>query len=125
MARGRIHIPWNHEAVQALLLVIVVAWLLEACTWQSKSDESQAIHVTSVCVLSLCEESKKIERIGDPQAEGSDIVIQDSETDNAQVTQGEDADADVGVGAPLAPGIIQSGGNILDEAADALPDLDL
>lgn len=112
----------KHEGVHALIAVIFLAAVLEACTWQHKSGESQVVHTNTVCIFSLCEGTDKIERIGDPQAEGSDIVIQDSETDNAQVTQGEDADADVGVGAPLAPGIIQAGGNILDETTDALGD---
>lgn len=71
-------------------ILAAIAALLAGCTVMHEPYETQTVHATTVCIFSMCEGTDRIERIGDPKAEGSDITIEDKEEDNSNIKQGED-----------------------------------
>lgn len=87
-------------AACAWLALVIVGSVgsLAGCTFQHKSGESQVVHTSTICVLSLCEGTDKIERIGDPEADGDNVAVQDSETDNAKIKQDEEGSLDLDTG---------------------------
>jgi len=85
MQRSSVSKPTMTKWILALLIVVI-----GGCVTRDL-EQSQILQTTRVCVLSLCETSERVDRVGDPQATDSTV---NEAVDEANTNQ-QDEDADV------------------------------
>ena len=76
--------------MKALLLVSLA--LLGGCATRDL-EQSQVLTTTRICILSLCENNERTDRIGDPSSGGGDVIEKVKEANSSE--QGESADVDL------------------------------
>ena len=76
--------------MKALLLVSL--GLLSGCVTRDL-EQSQVLTTTRICILSLCENNERTDRIGDPSSGGGDVIEEVEEANSSE--QDESADLDL------------------------------
>ena len=77
--------------MKALLLVSLA--LLSGCATRGNLEQSQVLTTTRICILSLCENNERTDRIGDPSSGGGNVIEEVEEANSSE--QDESADLDL------------------------------
>jgi hypothetical protein len=76
------------------IAVVAVIYVLTMTGCATRNLEgSQILTTTRICVLSLCENNERTDRIGDPSSGGGDVIEEVDEANSSD--QGESADLDL------------------------------
>ena len=74
------------------VLLLVSLALLSGCVTRDL-EQSQVLTTTRICILSLCENNERTDRIGDPSSGGGDVIEEVEEANSSE--QDESADLDL------------------------------
>lgn len=80
------------SVVLGIGIVLFVTGLLGGCATRNL-EQSQVLTTTRICILSLCENNERTDRIGDPSSGGGDVIEEVDEANSSD--QGESADLDL------------------------------
>ena len=74
------------------VLLLVSLALLSGCVTRDL-EQSQVLTTTRICILSLCENNERTDRIGDPSSGGGNVIEEVEEANSS--AQEESADLDL------------------------------